>query len=223
MNFGNLDRPLELVVPTLGATGPPGCRSGTGASVPTTPATPESKIYSTGDSVVSVAVSGPKTAPVVVLLTAAPGPFDDVCSRLHTAALRTVAIGPHRQLTTKGVVEILDTLRVKSAVVVADRVGGVLAWQLGTAMPHRVTGLLVVDVGHPSLADATGTVRDSGCPPAEMNVTAIATTSRALAWADATRRHVYGHYRVAKAAGRRGSGEFAAQLAAETVLLATHW
>ena len=62
---------------------------------------------------VTVSVAGPEKGPVVVLLGAAhhaPGAYDAVCQRLHTASLRTVVIAPDRRLTPKSVLGILDTL-----------------------------------------------------------------------------------------------------------------
>src|SRR6202022_4846972 len=53
---------------------------------------------------VAVSVAGPEKGPVVVMLGAAhhaPGPYDHVCHRLHTASLRTVVIAPDRRVTPK--------------------------------------------------------------------------------------------------------------------------
>src|ERR1700737_807033 len=53
---------------------------------------------------VAVSVAGPEKGPVVVMLGAAhhaPGAYDAVCHRLHTASLRTVVIAPDRRRTAK--------------------------------------------------------------------------------------------------------------------------
>ncbi|HXA10685.1 MAG TPA: alpha/beta hydrolase, partial [Mycobacterium sp.] len=55
---------------------------------------------------VAVSVTGPEKGPVVVMLGAAhhaPGAYDAVCQRLHTASLRTVVIAPDRRLSPKSV------------------------------------------------------------------------------------------------------------------------
>ena len=89
---------------------------------------------------VPVEVAGPEKGSVVVVLGAAhqaPAAYDPVCQRLHTASLRTVVIGPDPRLTGKSVVGILDSLDVRWALLVGDRLGGELAWELAaTARPY---------------------------------------------------------------------------------------
>ncbi len=82
---------------------------------------------------VPVEVAGPEKGSVVVLLGAAqktPAAYEAVCQRLHTASLRTVVIGPDPRLTAKSVIGILDALEVRWALLVGDRFGGELAWEL---------------------------------------------------------------------------------------------
>jgi pimeloyl-ACP methyl ester carboxylesterase len=175
---------------------------------------------------VPVSVSGPEKGPVVVLLGAgqhAAGAYDAVCQRLHTASLRTVLISPDRRLTPKSVVGILDTLGVKWALLVGDRVGGDLAWELAASRLDRFIGLVVIDRGHPRVADMAGVVRDEHCPPVEINTTALVSTPAARAVAKASQRYVYGDYRLVDLLGRRNAAESTAQLAAEIVLRTSTW
>ena len=84
---------------------------------------------------VVIEVAGPEQAPVVVLLGAAeqaPAAYDAICSRLHTAALRTVVIAADPRLSPKSVVGVLDTLGVRWAILVGDRRGAELAWELAS-------------------------------------------------------------------------------------------
>src|ERR1700709_1970948 len=127
----------------------------------------------------TVDVWGPDKGSVVVLLGAAhqgPAAYDAVCQRLHTASLRTIVIGPDPRLTAQSVVGILDALDVKWALRVGDRIGGELAWELAATRLDRFIGLVVIDRGHPRVADLTGVIRDEHCPPAEMNTTAPGST-----------------------------------------------
>ena len=127
----------------------------------------------------SVDVAGPEKGSVVVVLGAAhhsPAAYDAVCQRLHTASLRTVVIAPDPRLTAKSVIGVLDALDVKWALLVGDRVGGELAWELAATRLDRFIGLVVIDRGHPRVADPTGVIRDEHCPPVEMNTTALVST-----------------------------------------------
>ena len=175
---------------------------------------------------VPVSVSGPEKGPVVVMLGAAhqsPAAYDPVCQRLHTASLRTIVISPDRRLTPKSVVGILDSLGVKWGVLVGDRVGGEIAWELAASRLDRFIGLVVIDRGHPRVADMTGVVRDEHCPPVEINTTALVSTPAARAVAKASMRYVYGDFRVVELLGRRNAQESTAQLAAEIVLRSSTW
>src|ERR1700682_110330 len=112
---------------------------------------------------VPVDVTGPDKGSVVVVLAAAhhaPAAYDAVCQRLHTASLRTIVIGPDPRLTAKSVVGILDALDVKWALLVGDRIGGGRACEVADHQPDRFIGLVVIDRGHPRVADLTGVIRD---------------------------------------------------------------
>ena len=175
---------------------------------------------------VNVNVDGPDKGSVVVVLGAAhhaPAAYDPVCQRLHTASLRTVVIAPDPRLTAKAVIGVLDALDVKWALLVGDRVGGELAWELAATRLDRFIGLVVIDRGHPRVADPTGVIRDDRCPPVEMNTTALVSTSAARAVAKASQRYVYGDYRMVDLLGRRNAQESTAQLAAEIVMRTSTW
>ena len=81
--------------------------------------------------------SGPDNGPYVVLLGAAahaPTAYDSLCERLHTASVRTIVIGADPRLHPKAVVAILDNLEVPWAVLVGDRFGAELAWEVAAAI-----------------------------------------------------------------------------------------
>jgi pimeloyl-ACP methyl ester carboxylesterase len=175
---------------------------------------------------IEVSVAGAEMGSAVVVLGAAQRPlaaYDAVCERLHTASLRTVVIGPDPRLTPKSVVGILDVLDINWGVLVGDRVGGELAWELAATRLDRFTGLVAIDRGHPRVADLTGVIRDGHCPPVEINTTALVSTPAAQAVARASQRFVYGDYRVVELLGRRNAQQSTAQLAAEIVLRTSTW
>jgi pimeloyl-ACP methyl ester carboxylesterase len=174
---------------------------------------------------IEVGVTGPEQGSVVVVLGGARGlaAYDAVCERLHTASLRTVVMAPDPRLTPKSVVGILDVLDINWGVLVGDRVGGELAWELAATRLDRFTGLVAIDRGHPRVADLTGVIRDPHCPPVEINTTALVSTPAAQAVARASQWFVYGHYRVVELLGRRNAQESTAQLAAEIVLRTNIW
>jgi len=163
---------------------------------------------------------------VVLMLGAAnqaPAAYDGVCQRLHTASLRTVVVGPDRRLRPKSVIGILDSLAVKWALLVGDRIGGEIAWELAASKLDRFIGLVVIDRGHPCVADMTGVVRDEHCPPVEINTTAMVSTPAARAVARASQRYVFGDFRLVEMLSRRNAAESTAQLAAEIVLRTSTW
>ncbi len=175
---------------------------------------------------IPVDVSGPEKGPVVVVLGAAhhaTTAYDAVCQRLHTASLRTIVIGADRRLTAKSVIGILDALKVQWGVLVGDRVGAELAWELAATRLDRFVGLVVIDRGHPRVADLTGMIRDEHCPPVEMNTTALVSTPAARGVARASQRYVYGDFRLVELLARRNAEESTAQLAAEIVLRTSTW
>ena len=105
---------------------------------------------------IQVCDTGPEKGSVVVLLCSAQRAltaYEAVCERLHTASLRTIVIGPDQRLTPKSVVGILDVLDVGWGVLVGDRDGAELAWELAATRLDRFTGLVVIDRGHPRVAE----------------------------------------------------------------------
>lgn len=175
---------------------------------------------------VAVAAAGPEQGSAVVVLGAAnhpPAAYNAVCQRLHTASLRTVVIGADPMLTAKAVVGVMDELAVKWAVLVGDRIGGELAWELAATRLDRFTALVVVDRGHPRVADLTGVIRDEHCPPVEMNTTVLVSTSAARSVAMASQRYVYGDFRLVELLGRRNAQQSTAQLTAEIVMRTSTW
>ncbi|BBY60058.1 alpha/beta hydrolase [Mycolicibacterium sarraceniae] len=175
---------------------------------------------------VPVSVTGPEKGPFVVVLGAAqhaPAAYDGVCQRLHTASVRTVVIGADPRLHPKAVVGILDALDVRWGILVGDRAGAELAWELAATRLDRFTGLVVIDRGHPKVPDQNGVVRDEECPPVEINTTALVSTPAARALARASQRYVYSDFRLVEFTGRRNAAESTAQLAAEIVLRTSTW
>jgi pimeloyl-ACP methyl ester carboxylesterase len=174
----------------------------------------------------AVDVGGPDKGSVVVFLGAAhqgPAMYDAVCQRLHTASIRTVVIAPDPKLSAKTVIGILDALDVRWALLVGDRIGGELAWELAATRLDRFIGLVVIDRGHPRVADQAGVIRDEHCPPVEMNTTALVSTPAARAVAKASQRYVYGDFRLVELLGRRNAQDSTAQLAAEIVMRTSTW
>ncbi|OBH03999.1 alpha/beta hydrolase [Mycobacterium sp. E1747] len=174
---------------------------------------------------VPVAVAGPEQGVVVVILgdeNRVPAAYDAVCERLHTASIRTVVIGLDPRLTPKSVIGILDALGIGWAVVVGDRAGGDVAWELAATKLGRFVGLVVIDRGHPRAADRDGVVRDGHCPPVEIGTTVLVSSPAARAVARASQQYVYAEYRVVHL-GRRTVQESTAQWAAEIVLRTSTW
>ena len=175
---------------------------------------------------VLVDVSGPDRGSYVVLLCAAqhaPAAYETLCQRLHTAAVRTIVIGTDPRMHTKSVIAILDTLEVPSGVLVGDRFGAELAWEVAAARPDRFTGLVVIDRAHPRVADPNVAIRNPDCAPVEVNTTALVTSPGSRAMAKASQRFVYSDYRLVDYAGRRNAAVATAQLAAEIVLRTSTW
>lgn len=173
-----------------------------------------------------VEVAGPDNGSVVVLLCAAnqgPAAYAALCERLHTASLRTVVIGPEPRLTANAVIGILDELDIAWALVVGDRLGAELAWELAATRLDRFIGLVAIDRGHPRVADLAGVIRDENCPPVELNTTALVSTSAARAVANASQRFVYGDLRIVELLGRRNAADATAQLATEIVMRTSTW
>jgi len=175
---------------------------------------------------VAVEVAGPDNGAVVVLLPAAqqaPAAYAGLCERLHTASLKTVIVGPDPRVAAKTVVGILDELDLGWALLVGDRLGAELAWELAATRLDRFTGLVAVDRGHPRVADLAGVIRNENCPPVELNTTALVSTNAAGTVAKASQRFVYGDYRIVELLGRRNEVDSTAQLAAEIVMRSSTW
>lgn len=175
---------------------------------------------------IPVAVAGPENGVAVVLLAAEQRPlaaYDAVCERLHTASLRTIVIGNEPRLTATSVIGILDALRIGWAVLVGDRTGAELAWQLVATKVGRFVGLVAIDRGHPRLADVDGVVRDADCPPVEVATTVLVSSPAARAIAQESQRLVYAESRVVDLPGRRSAQESTAQLATEIILRTSAW
>src|SRR4029078_709026 len=103
-------------------------------------------------------------------------------------------------------------LELKWARLVGDRVGGEMAWDLAATRLDRFIGLVVIDRGHPRVADESGVIRDEHCPPVEMTPPALVSTPAARAVARASQRFVYGDFRLVELLGRRNAQESTAQL-----------
>jgi hypothetical protein len=86
----------------------------------------------------------------------------------------------------------------------------------------RFVGLVVIDRGHPGVADARGVVVDEHCPPVEVGTTVLVSSPAARTVARNSQRLVYAEYRVVEL-GRRNVQESTAQLAAEIVLRTSTW
>ncbi|EHI12902.1 alpha/beta fold hydrolase [Mycolicibacterium thermoresistibile] len=175
---------------------------------------------------VAVTAAGPEQGSAVVVLGAAdrrPAAYEVVCRRLHTASLRTVVIGADPRLTPKTVVGVMDELGLRWAVVVGDRSGGELAWELAATRLDRFTALVVVDRPHPRVADPGGVIRDEHCPPVEMNTTMLVSTPAARSAALASQRYVYGDFRVVELLDGRNAQQSTAQLTTEIVMRTSTW
>jgi pimeloyl-ACP methyl ester carboxylesterase len=170
-------------------------------------------------------VTGPENGVVVVILgdeQRAIAAYDAVCERLHTAAVRTVVIGADPRLTPKSVIGILDALGIGWAVVVGDRAGAELAWELAATRLGRFVGLVAIDRGHPGVADQNGVIRDHHCPPVEIGTTVLTSSAATRTAARHSQRLVYADCRVVDL-GRRNAHESTAQLATEIVLRTSGW
>lgn len=176
-------------------------------------------------SAVPVHVGGAEDGRTVAIFDTAPGgvsPYHAVCERLHIAKLRTVLI-PAGRLTVKSAAWVLDALRVTGAVLAGDGVGAQLAWDLAATYHERFAGLVVIDCGHPRVADVNGVVRDEHCPHVHVDTTILVTGRPADAVARASRRYVLGDYRLTDLAGWRGSEHFTTQLTTEILLRRHSW
>lgn len=168
---------------------------------------------------------GPIRGPAVVMLTSSRsrGVVDRVCERLQVAALHPLVVIVDKRIAPETVMRLLATVGLQTAVLVGDRTGGQLAWQLAAAHPGRFTGLVVIDAGHPGVADVSGVISDSTCPAVRLNTTAIVSTSCARAVARASQRLVYGDFRLAETCSPRPTLLSVAQVSSEIVLRTIGW
>jgi pimeloyl-ACP methyl ester carboxylesterase len=160
---------------------------------------------------------------VVVMLDEVPRRLDSyeiVRDRLHVAMFRTLTIPAHPLLSPKSVIRILDQFEVGSGLLVGDRTAGELAWNVAANQRGRLTGLVVIDCGHPRVPNVDGVVRDKDCGAVEVDTTALVSSRTADTVAMASRRYVHGDFRLVDFAGPRDSRHFTAQLAAEIVVRA---
>jgi len=174
---------------------------------------------------VPVAVAGPEAGVVVVILgdrNRATGAYDALCERLHLAALRTVVIGFDARLTRASVPSLLDGLGIRWAVLVGDGAGGDLAWELAATAAGRFVGLVVIDRGHPRVANPQGMVPDDDFPPVRVDTTVLVSSPAAREVARRSRRFVHSDCRVVDLVRAHGE-ESTAQLAAEIVLRTSAW
>ena len=132
-------------------------------------------------------------------------------------------IGPDPRLTAKSVVGILDMLDVQWGLLVGDRVGGELAWELAATRLDRFIGLVVIDRGHPRSPTPAGVIRDEHCPPVEMNTTALVSTPAARAVARPASATCMATSGLSTCSAGATPQESTAQLAAEIVLRTSTW
>src|SRR4029077_275403 len=99
-----------------------------------------------GDRTWTVRVDGPESRHSVLLLPDAGDPvdvYDQVCARLHTSDLRTIAVESVSDLDTAGVYAILDELGVPWVTAAGRGSGAELAWQLNADGFGRFISLVV--------------------------------------------------------------------------------
>lgn len=169
---------------------------------------------------VQVSVQGPAGGRTVVLLDKShtgESPYQDIRDRLHVAKVHTVGISAGFVVSDRAVVGILDSLRIPCAVLVGDGPCAKIAWQTAAHHPQRITGLVVIDGGHPRTTN--GARRDDDlCPHVFADTTALVSSRAAGSIARASRCYVRGDFRMADLAGTRGSRHFITQLSTEIVM-----
>lgn len=194
-----------------------------------------------GGNVRTVAVDGTDGAPGVLILV---GPSDGApVPRLAPLTERLVASGlqsfvwdcsaePSTLPTHEDVAAALDELGLHwvNLVGIGSATGSV--WQTAARHFGRVSSLVVLDGGHPAVADADGGVQDQGCPAVDVATTLVMTSSAARTHAYASGRHVYSDFRVVEPAGGSSAGgddpdawgeALAAGLATEIILRSNPW
>ncbi|WP_067698919.1 hypothetical protein [Nocardia jejuensis] len=186
----------------------------------------ESRRITVGDRIWTVRTGGPESRHHVLLLPDAGDPadvYDEVCTRLQTSDLHTIAIEWADGLDTATVFAILDELKVPWANLVGCGVGADLAWQLAARGFGRFMSLVVAGGGHPAAAGPDGAVADATCPPVEIPTTLLATKRFPRAVAEPSSRFVYGEFRLVPVDVGNVAGEAGHELATEIVLRTSFW
>lgn len=187
----------------------------------------ESLQVATADGRCDVRVEGPQSAHVVALLRASDDPetaYDAVCERLHNSGLRTVVIGAHDQpLTVRSVIAVLDELSLAWVNLVGNKDGAEVAWLLAARTFGRFVSLIVVDRGHPAIADGQGRVLAEDCPAVEMPTTVLVGDPDYRDAAELSGRRVYSEFRVVQLPDGASVATAGGELATEIVLRTSSW
>jgi pimeloyl-ACP methyl ester carboxylesterase len=177
-------------------------------------------MYTVDGLAVQVSTQGPAGDRTVVVLDMShtgESRYQDIRDRLHVAKVQTVGISAGFVVSDKAVIDILDSLRIPCAVLVADGPCADMAWQAAAHHPQRITGLVLIDGGHPRAANRARR-DDDLCPHVFADTTVLVSSSAAGSIARASRCYVRGDFRMADLAGPRGSRHFIAQLSTEIVM-----
>jgi hypothetical protein len=187
----------------------------------------ESLQVATGDGRCDVQVGGPQSAHVVVLLRASDDPetvYDDVCERLHNSGLRTVVIGAQdHPLTERAVLAVLDELSLAWVNLVGNKDAADVAWLLAARTFGRFVSLIVVDRGHPAIADGQGHMLAEDCPAVEMPTTVLVGDPEYRDPAELSGRRVYSEFRVVQLPDGADVASASSELATEIVLRTSSW
>ncbi|WP_062992817.1 hypothetical protein [Nocardia anaemiae] len=186
----------------------------------------KSRRITVGDRAWTVRVDGPESRHSVLLLPDAGDPvdvYDQVCARLHTSDLRTIAVESVADLDPAGVHAILDELGIPWVNVAGRGAGAQLGWQVCAGGFGRFISLVVADRGHPAVPAADGTVADPTCRPVEVAATVLVTKNLPRSVADASGRYVYGEFRVVEIDVDNVATEADHELATEIVLRTSLW
>ncbi|WP_182357403.1 alpha/beta hydrolase [Tomitella gaofuii] len=191
----------------------------------------------------TVVVGGADGAPGVLILAGeahgAPVPrIAPLTERLEASGLQSFVWDTGSPAPThEEVASALDQLGLHWVNLVGTGDAAPAAWETAARHFGRVSSLVVLDGGHPAVADADGAVLDQGCPAVDVATTLVLTTAEARAQAYASGRHVYSDFRVVEPAGGgaqlRGAAQsgdaaqwgeaLAAGLATEIILRSNPW
>ncbi|MEU1428629.1 alpha/beta hydrolase [Nocardia sp. NPDC005746] len=186
----------------------------------------ESRRITVGDREWAVRVGGPDTRHHVLLLPDAGDPadvYDQVCERLQTSDLHTIAFESIDGLDAATVVDILGRLKVPYVNLVGIGAGAELAWELAARHFSHFMSLIVAGGGHPAVPGVDGTVRDAACPPVEIPTTLLATKPFPREVAEGSARFVYGEFRLVPMDVTAVAAEAGHELATEVVLRTSFW